>query len=175
MKIDLTKTLNELSRQIADFIDIDHTLIKSAASNSNGQFLSDRSNMSVSEFLSKYFSEYEIFETTEKQEARSKANTATAIKAKKIKVKSTEFDRFGKYILALWEHGEEFTVSFRKTTHMNSQWHVLSENEIEYKKDGRKFSIVYHTNSRNEVVAKKQSLIGELTNRGMNYKGELPV
>jgi hypothetical protein len=177
MNIDMTKTLNQLAPlQIVDFVDVEHDEIKSVARESNGQFLSDRDSLSMDSFLAKYFPNKTVYDTIEAQEARRKALIKVAVKAKKTKqAKETILDQYGSYIVALWEMGDEFAASYRKTSGMNPQWHILSKHEIEYKKDGRKFSVVYHTSSRKDALTKKNELVDELVAKGLNYKGELPV
>jgi hypothetical protein len=175
MKIDMTKSLNDLGLQIADFIEIEYDVIKAIAASTNGQFAIDRSSLSTADFLAKYFAEYEVADTTEKMEIRRNAKIAVILKAKKVKAKDPMLDQYGNYIVTLWENGNEFAASYRKTTSMLPQWHILSKNEIEYKMDGRRFSVVHHVKSRNEALAKKNELIAELQNRGLIYKGEMPV
>lgn len=177
MNINLAKTINELAPalQIADLIDIDHDTILSVAKGSNGQFLADRSTLSASEFLAKYFSGYTVYDTIEKIEARRKADITANAKAKKVKERDPILDQYGNYIVTLWECGNEFAASYRKTTHMSAHWHILSKTEVEYKMDGRRFSVVHHTDSRKKAVALKAALITEMETRGLTFKGEMPV
>lgn len=175
MNIDMTKTLNALALQISDFIDVDLAQVKAVAANSNGQFLNDRNTMPVGEFLAKYFAGYEVADTIEAMEARRKANIIVVTKAKKAKAKDPVLDQYGNYIVTLWECGNEFAASYRKTNHMLAHWHVLTKHEIEYKLDGRRFSVVHHVNSRKEALTKKNELIAEMEARGLIYKGEMPV
>ena len=175
MNIDMTKTLTALSLQISDFIEVDITQVKAVAAESNGQFLNDRNTMPVGEFLSKYFAEYEVADTIEKMEARRKAKIVIVTKTKKVKERDPMLNQYGNYIVTLWESGNEFCASYRKTNSMITQWNILSKNEIEYKADGRRFSVVYHVGSRREALDKKNELIAEMENRGLTYKGEMPI
>jgi hypothetical protein len=175
MNIDLNKTLNELTFQIVDLIDVEEETVKEIASSTNGQFVLDRVVLPAREFLSKYFPGYQVFDTYEQQEARRKAQTTVAKVKKAKRIKETLLDQYGNYILALWQCGDEFSASYRKTTNIGAHWHVLNKNEVEYKKDGRKFAVVQHLTSRNEALAKKVELIQEMMNRNMIYRGELPV
>jgi hypothetical protein len=175
MNIDMTKTLNNLSLQVSDFIEVEYDVIKAVAASSNGQFVQDRNTLSVGEFLAKYFANYEVADTIEKMEARRKANIVSVAKAKKVKEKDPVLNQYGNYIVTLWECGNEFAASYRKTNHMQSQWHILTKYEIEYKMDGRRFSVVHHVGSRQEALTKKNELIAELEARGLTYKGEMPV
>jgi hypothetical protein len=172
MNIDMSKTLADLSLQISDFIEVEYDVVKQVAAGTNGQFLVDRTSMPVSEFLAKYFAGYEVANTIEKMEAHRKA---AAPVAKKAKAKGTILDQYGNYIVAIWENGDEFSASYRKTTHIDAHWDVLTKHEIEYKKDGRRFSVVHHTSSRKDAIAKKNALIEEMVARGRIYKGELSV
>jgi hypothetical protein len=133
----------------------------------------DRNTLPASEFLNKYFPEYAVIDTVEAMEVRRKAALVVS-KPKKAK-KETILDQYGNYVVALWECGDEFTASYRKTSSMTPQWHILSKHEVEYKTDGRKFSIVEHTTSRKDALLKKNKLVEEMVARGMTYKGELPV
>ncbi len=175
MNIDMTKSLTALSLQISDFIDVEYDTVKSVAASSNGQFLTDRTTMPVGEFLAKYFAGYEVADTIEKMEARRKEKNLVVAKVKKVKEKDPLLDQYGNYIVTLWESGNEFTASYRKTTHMQAHWDILTKHEIEYKKDGRRFSVVHHAKSRKEALAKKNELIAELEARGLIYKGEMSV
>jgi hypothetical protein len=175
MNIDMTKTLNNLSLQISDFIEVEYDVIKAVAASSNGQFVQDRITMPVGEFLVKYFANYTVADSIEKMEARRKANIVIVAKAKKVKEKDPVLNQYGNYIVTLWECGNEFAASYRKTTHMQAHWHILTKHEIEYKMDGRRFSVVHHVGSRKEAIAKKNELIAELQARGLSYKGEMPV
>lgn len=175
MNIDMTKSLNSLSLQISDFIDVEFDTVKAVAASSNGQFVLDRNAMPVGEFLAKYFADYEVSDTIEKMEARRKAKIVVVAKAKKVKPVDPLLDQYGNYIVTLWECGNEFAASYRKTTHMQAHWHILTKNEIEYKMDGRRFSVVHHVGSRKEALAKKNELIADLESRGLIYKGEMPV
>jgi len=175
MNIDMTKTLNALSLQISDFIEVEFDTVKAVAASSNGQFVQDRNTMPAGEFLAKYFADYEVADTIEKMEARRKANIVVVAKTKKAKAKDPVFDQYGNYIVTLWESGNEFCASYRKTNSMITQWNILSKNEIEYKLDGRRFSVVHHVGSRKEALAKKNELIAELESRGLIYKGEMSI
>lgn len=180
MNINLSKTINELApMQIADLIDVDYDTVKAVASASNGQFLNDRNTMTASDFLAKYFAGYAVYDTIEKMEARRNAQRAAAVKAqtkKKVKANRSELlDEYGNYIVTLWEEGSEFAASYRKTTHMEAHWIILSKHEIEYKPDGRRFTVVHHVQSRKEALEQKNKLIEDYTNRGLIYKGEMPV
>ena len=180
MNINLNKTINELApMQIADLIDVDYDTVKAVAASSNGQFLNDRNTLPASEFLAKYFAGYDVYDTIEKMEARRNAQRAAAVKAtakKKAKANhSPLLDEYGNYIVTLWEEGSEFAASYRKTTHMEAHWIILSKHEIVYKPDGRQFSVLHHVQSRKEALEHKAKLIEDYTNRGMIYKGEMPV
>lgn len=177
MNINFTKTINELAPalQIADLIDIDHDTILSVAKGSNGQFLADRAALTASEFLSKYFSDYTVRTTTDQVEAARKAKTVAVVKAKKAKNLSPILDEYGHYIVTLWECDNEFAASYRKTAHMSAHWHILSKTEVEYKKDGRRFSVVHHTDSRKKAVELKAELREQMEQRGLTFKGEMPV
>lgn len=177
MNINLTKTINELAPalQIADLIDIELDTIKSVAKESNGQFLADRSALTAAEFLAKYFGDYVVRTTTEEIEAMRKAKIVAVVKAKKIKNLAPILDEYGNYIVTLWECGNEFAASYRKTTHMSAHWHILSKTEVEYKKDGRRFSVVHHVDSRKKAVELKAALKEEMEKRGLTFKGEMPV
>lgn len=173
MDINFSKTLNELAPlQISDLIEIDLADVKAVAAGSNGEFLKDRGTLSASEFFAKYFPDFTALTTYEQVESRRKLERITTIKKKS---KSTILDQYGSYIVTLWESGNEFCSSYRKTTSMLTQWNILSKNEIEYKVDGRRFSVVFHTNSRKDALDKKRQLIDDMTNRGFIYKGEMPV
>lgn len=175
MNIDMTKSLTSLSLQISDFIEVEFDIVKAVAASSNGQFVQDRTAMPVGEFLSKYFTGYEVADTIEKMEARHKAKIVIVAKAKKVKPTDPMLNQYGNYIVTLWECGNEFAASYRKTTHMQAHWHILTKNEIEYKMDGRRFSVVHHVGSRKEALTKKNELIADLESRGLTYKGEMPV
>jgi hypothetical protein len=175
MNIDMTKSLNDTGLQISDFIEVEYDVIKAIAASSNGQFVKDRTTLSIGEFLAKYFAGYEVADTIEKMESRRKAKIAVVVKAKKVKEKDPMLDQYGNYIVTLWESGNEFTASYRKTTSMYSQWNLLSKHEIEYKLDGRRFSVVHHVKSRKEALSKKNELIAELEARGLTYKGEMSI
>ena len=176
MQINLTKSINALApMQITDLIDVDLDTIKEIARASNGAFLTDRADLSAVEFLAKYFADYDVYDTIEKQQARRKSEIIVAAKAKKAKDRSPVFDQYGNYIVTLWESGNEFAASYRKTAHMQAHWDVLTKNEIEYKLDGRRFSVVHHVGSRKEALNKKNELIAEMEARGLIYKGEMPV
>ena len=175
MNIDMTKSLTSLSLQISDFIEVEFDAVKAVAASSNGQFIQDRTAMPVGEFLAKYFAEYDVADTIEKMEARRKAKIVIVTKAKKVKPTDPTLDQYGNYIVTLWECGNEFAASYRKTTHMQAHWHILTKHEIEYKMDGRRFSVVHHVSSRKEALYKKNELLAEMENRGLTYKGEMPV
>ena len=176
MQINFAKTVAELAPlQISDFIEVEFSEIKAVAAASNGEFIVDRITLPASEFLAKYFPDAEIADTTEKIEARRAIETAQAEKIKKMKARAPIIDQYGNYIVTLWESGDEFAASYRKTTSMLAQWNLLTKNEIEYKVDGRRFSVVYHTTSRKDALEKKAELIKEMIDRGLTNKGELPV
>lgn len=180
MNINLSKTINELAPlQIADLIDVEYETVKAVAAASNGFFLTDRDTLPASEFLAKYFADYAVYDTLEKMEARAIAKRAAAIKVTaKVKAKvctSEILEEYGNYIVSLWESGGEFAASYRKTDHLEAHFHLLSKHEIEYKPDGRRFAVVHHTQSRKEALEKKASLIESYVNRGLIYKGEMPV
>lgn len=176
MNINLTKTINELAPlQIADLIEVELATVKSVAAASNGQFLADRSTLAASEFLAKYFSGYTVYDTIEKIEARRKADITAVAKAKKVKERAPILDEYGHYIVTLWECGNEFAASYRKTAHISAHWHILSKTEVEYKMDGRRFSVVHHTDSRKKALELKAALITEMEARGLTFKGEMPV
>jgi hypothetical protein len=172
MNIDMTKSLTALSLQISDFIDVEYDTVKSVAASSDGKFLADRTTMPVGEFLAKYFTGYEVANTIEKMQAHRQALKPVV---KKAKAKGTILDQYGNYIVAIWENGDEFSASYRKTTHIDAHWDVLTKHEIEYKKDGRRFSVVHHTSSRKDAIEKKNALIEDMVSRGRIYKGELSV
>jgi hypothetical protein len=177
MKYNLTKTMSDLAPlQISDFVAADFNTIKGIAANSNGEFLKDRTGLPAAEFFTKYFPGYEVLDTVEKQEIRNRLQREAQPKVRKAKVERDPIlDQYGDYIVTLWESGNEFTVSYRKTTTMITQWNILSKNEVEYKVDGRRFSVVLHSNSRKDALAKKNALYDEMIGRGMSYKGDLPV
>lgn len=177
MQINLNKTLTELAPlQISDLIDVDFSVIKAVAAASNGEFIIDRATLSAAAFLAKYFADYEIYDTVEKIEARHKAEIASKKRSQRAKInRPAVMDDYGNYVVAIWESGNEFAASYRKTDHINTHWDVLSKHEIEYKIDGRRFAIVYNTNSRRDAINKKESLIESMTQRGLTNKGELPV
>ena len=177
MQVNLTKTINELAPlTIQDLIEVELPEVKAIAAASNGSFLTDRGTLSAADFLAKYFAGYEIYDTIEKIEARRKAEIFKDVKAKRVKAaRPAILDQYGNYIVALWESGGEFSASYRKTTHIQAHWHVLTKHEIEYKVDGRHFSVVHHTSSRKDAIELKNKLIVDMESRGLSYKGELPV
>jgi hypothetical protein len=84
-------------------------------------------------------------------------------------------DEIGHYVVALFESGDEFAVTYRKLD--NAQAHFdFSMNTMTYKKDGRRFTMIGKHGSRKAAIAAKSELVEEMTTKGKTHLiGVLPV
>lgn len=172
----MTKPLT-IEVSIAELIGVSDDEIKQVAKASNGQFIKDRRAMSALEFLAKYFPTRQLTVTSVDEIIEHRAPiTGTKSKIHKQKEKKVvSQDEIGHYVVALYESGDDFAVTYRKLD--NAQAHFdFSMNTMTYKKDGRRFTMIGKFGSRKAAMAAKTELIDEMTAAGKTHLlGVLPV
>lgn len=164
-----------LEISIAELINVTPDQIKEVAKASNGQFIKDRVGMNAFEFLMKYFPESKIRSYNEIVELRAPIiSTKSKVHVKKEK-KAVGQDEIGHYVVALFESGDEFAVTYRKLDYAQAHFDI-SMNTMTYKKDGRRFTMIGKHCSRKEALAAKSALVEEMATKGKTHLiGVLPV
>jgi hypothetical protein len=172
----MTKPLT-IEVSIAELIGVTNDEIKQVAKASNGEFIKDRRAMKALDFLAKYFPTKQLQVTSYEDIVEQRApiiGTKTKAGVKKEK-KAVGQDEIGHYVVALFESGDEFAVTYRKLDYAQAHFE-FSMNTMTYKKDGRRFTMIGKHGSRKEAIAAKTALVEEMTTKGKTHLiGVLPV
>lgn len=164
-----------LEISISELIGVSFDEIKSVARASNGQFITDRSKMNAIDFLMKYFPNSTIRSYSEIIENRAPIISTKANLRVKREKKVVGQDEVGHYVVALFESGDDFAVTYRKLDYAQAHFD-FSMNTMIYKKDGRRFTMIGKHSSRKSAMLAKAALIDELTAKGKTQLiGVLPV
>lgn len=162
---------------ISELIGVTNDEIKQVAKASNGEFIKDRRTMKALDFLVKYFPTKQLQVTSYNdivQQRTPITRSKTKVRVKKEK-KVTGQDEIGHYVVALFESGDEFAVTYRKLDNAHAHFD-FSMNTMTYKKDGRRFTMVGKHDSRKAAMVAKTTLIEALTIVGKTHLvGVLPV
>lgn len=162
---------------ISELIGVSNDEIKQIAKASDGQFIKDRSSMNALDFLTKYFPTYAL-QVTSYNDIVEQRLPITGVKSN-VRVKKEKQtvgqDQIGHYVVALYESGDDFAVTYRKLD--NAQAHFdFSMNTMIYKKDGRRFTMLGKHSSRKTAMTAKNEVIQEMTSKGKTLLvGILPV
>ena len=172
----MTKPLT-IEVSISELIGVTDDEIRQVAKASNGEFIKDRRSMKALDFLAKYFPTRQLTVTSYDDiiEHRAPVTGAKSKAGVKKEKKVVGQDEIGHYVVALFESGDEFAVTYRKLD--NAQAHFdFSMNTMTYKKDGRRFTMIGKHGSRKAAIAAKSELVEEMTTKGKTHLiGVLPV
>ena len=160
---------------LSELIGLSDEQIREVARATAGQFIKDRQSLSAGEFISKYFPDAQIRQYDEIANSR-RPSAVRARKARTANGKKELVQAHGNYVIALYEMGDDFAVTFRKLDNAHVFFDFESKNVMVYKRDGKKYHVVSSHTSRVDAIRAKRKLVEEMVNRGKTeLVGILPV